>query len=180
MIQDEPMIITERLEIGDFVASNSWLDRFKRQHNIWNMAIAGEARGVSTETVESWNERAREITRGWKAENIWNLDETWRFWRDIPEKTRGEKVRRCTGVKQAQQRPAWAFFANAAGERKDPEVIGESGDPGCFENLKDGNRPYKYSYYVNREAWLSTEVMTDILSKLNRRLKRQTDFAFYG
>lgn len=103
MIQDEPRIITERLEIGDFVASNSWLDRFKRQHNIWNMAIAGEARGVSTETVESWNERAREISRGWTAENIWNLDETWRFWREIPEKTRGEKVRRCSGVKQAHK-----------------------------------------------------------------------------
>ena len=70
MLQEEAMIIAERLGIDDFVASNGWLDRFKRQHNICNMTIAGEAVDVRTETIESWNERAREITRGWKAENI--------------------------------------------------------------------------------------------------------------
>ena len=64
------MIIAEKLEINDLVACNGWLDRFKRQHNICSVAVAGEAEDRSTETVESWNERAREITRGWKAENI--------------------------------------------------------------------------------------------------------------
>lgn len=93
MLQEEAMIIAEKLEMNDFVASNGWLDRFKRQHNICNMAVAGEAGDVSTETVESWNERAREITRGWKAENIWNMDETGSFWRGLPEKTLSEKGR---------------------------------------------------------------------------------------
>ena len=37
------MIIAEKLEMNDFVASNGWLDRFKSQHNICNMAVAGEA-----------------------------------------------------------------------------------------------------------------------------------------
>lgn len=55
------MIIAEKLEMND------------------NMAVAGEAGDVSTETIESWNERAREITRGWKTENIWNMDETDSF-----------------------------------------------------------------------------------------------------
>jgi len=59
MLQEEAMIIAEKLEMNDFVACNGWLDRFKRQHNICNMAVAGEAGNVSTETVESWNERAR-------------------------------------------------------------------------------------------------------------------------
>ena len=92
------MIIAEKLEMNDFVVSNGWLDRFKRQHNICNMAVAGEAGDVSTETVESWNERAREITRGWKAENIWNMDETGSFWRGLPEKTLSENGRRCLVV----------------------------------------------------------------------------------
>lgn len=46
MLQEEAMIIAEKLEMND------------------NMAVAGEAGDVSTETIESWNERAREITRG--------------------------------------------------------------------------------------------------------------------
>ena len=48
MLQEEAMIIAEKLEMNDFVASNGWLDRFKRQHNICNMAVAGEAGDAST------------------------------------------------------------------------------------------------------------------------------------
>lgn len=51
-------------------------------------------------------------------------------------------------------------------------VILKSADPQCFKNLKDGSRPHKCSYYANKKAWMTTEVMTDILSKLNGRLKR--------
>ena len=37
------------------------------------MTVAEEAGDVRPETVESWNERAKEITRGWKAEDIGNI-----------------------------------------------------------------------------------------------------------
>ena len=164
MLQEEAMIIAEKPEMNDFFASNGWLDRFKRQHNICNMAVAGEAGDVSTETVESWNERAREITRGWKAENIWNMDETGSFWRGLPEKTLSEKGRRCTGGKQAKQRLTWAFFTNAAGEKEDPVVIGKSASPRCFKNLKSKHRPYNCSYFASKKAWVTTEVMTEVLS----------------
>ena len=60
---------------------------------------------MSTETIESWNDKARQITRGWKTENKWNMDETGRFWRGIPEKTLSKKGRRCTGGEQAKERP---------------------------------------------------------------------------
>ena len=49
------------------------------------MSVAGEKADVRTKTVESWCERAREITRGWKSENIWNMDETEVFWRGLLE-----------------------------------------------------------------------------------------------
>ena len=97
MLQEEAVIIAERLEIDDFVASNGWVDRFKQQHNICNMTVAGEAADVSIEIIESWNERAREITRGWKAEDIWNMDETGSFWCGLLEKTTSEKGKHCTG-----------------------------------------------------------------------------------
>ena len=37
------------------------------------MAIACEVGDVGGETIESWNERAREVTKGWKPENVWNM-----------------------------------------------------------------------------------------------------------
>ena len=68
--------------------------------------------------MESWNELAREITTGWNAHDVWNMDETGCFWRGLPEKTLHAKGGRCTGGKKAKQRLTWAFFVNAEDRRK--------------------------------------------------------------
>lgn len=57
------------------------------------MTVVGEAGDVNTETIESWNERVRKITRGWKAENISNMDETGSVWHGLSEKTLSKKGR---------------------------------------------------------------------------------------
>ena len=105
------------------------------------MSVAGEEADVRGETFESWHERAREITRGWKPENVRNMDETGAFWHGLPEKTLSEKGKRCMGGKKAKQRNTWDFFVNAAGEKEDPIVIGKYARPRCFKNLKDVKRP---------------------------------------
>lgn len=133
--------------------------------------VAGEAGDVSKETMESWNERAREITTGWNARNVWNMDEMGCFWGGLPEKTLEAKGRRCTGGKKAKQR--LTFFVNAEGEKEDPVVIGTSVSPRCFKNLQSPSRLYNFSYFANSKAWMNTEIMTTILSKLNRQLKRR-------
>ena len=172
MLQEEATLIAEKLQTIDFVASNGWLEKFKQKYSICNKMVAGEAGDVSKETMESWNERAREITTGWNAHDVWNMDETGCFWRGLPEKTLEAKGRRCTGGKKAKQRLTWAFFVNAEGEKEDPVVIGTSVSPRCFKNLQSPSRPYNCSYFANSKAWMNTEIMTTILSKLNRQLKR--------
>ena len=74
MLQEEAVLIAEKLGIFG-------LESFKKQHRICNMFVAEEEADVRGETVESWHERAREITRGWKPENFWNMGETEAFWR---------------------------------------------------------------------------------------------------
>ena len=170
MIQEEALLLAERLENKDFTASNGWLEKFKKQHNICIMTVAGEEGDVRPETVESWSERAREITRGWNKEDVWNMDETGSFWRGLPDKSLDERGKRCSGGKKAKQRNTWAFFVNAAGEKEDPIVIGKSAKPRCFKHLKDKTRPCKCSYFSNSKAWMNTDIMTVILFKLNRRL----------
>ena len=104
MLQEEAQVFAEKLQISGFAASNGWLESFKCQHNICNMTVAGEEGGVNPDTIQSWNERAREITRGWNPSDVWNMDETSRFWRGLPEKSLSEKGKRCSGGKKCKQR----------------------------------------------------------------------------
>ena len=69
MLQEEALLIAEKLGIIGFSASNSWLESFKKEHGICNRSVAEEA-DVRTETVKSWCEGVREITRGWNPENF--------------------------------------------------------------------------------------------------------------
>ena len=142
MLQEEAQIIAKKLEVSGFAASNGWLESFKRLHNICNMqTVAGEEGGVNPDTIQSWNERAREITRGWNPSDVWNMDQTGSFWRGLPEKSLSGKGKRCSGGKKCKQRNTWVFFVNAAGGKEQPIVIGKSEKPRCFKNLENKECP---------------------------------------
>ena len=70
LLQEEALILAEKMGIKRFAASNGWLESFKKQHNIHNMTVADEVGDVRDETIESWNERAREVTKGWKQAHL--------------------------------------------------------------------------------------------------------------
>ena len=105
------------------------------------------------------------------------MDETGCFWRGLPEKTLDAKGRQCTGGKKAKQRLTWAFFVNAEGEKEGPVVIGTSVSPRCLKNLQSPSRLCNCSYFANGKACMNTEIMTTILSKLNRQLRRSLSSA---
>ena len=173
MLQEEALLIAEKLGISGFAASNGWLESFKKQHNIHNMIKAGENGDLCEATIESWNEQVRQFIRGWKPEDVWNMDETGSFWRGLPEPSLTERGKRCSGGKQANERTTWAFFVNAAGGKEDPIVIGRYLKPHCFKNLNDSKRPYQCCYFANSKAWMTKEIMADVLSQLNETLIRK-------
>ena len=86
--------------MDDFKASNGWLGRWKKKHSLKKMTISGESGDASGCTVDSWKERLPEIITGYKVEDIWNLDESGVFWRPLPDKGFGQKVKECKGGKK--------------------------------------------------------------------------------
>jgi len=66
-----------------------------------------------------------------------------------------------------------AFFANAAGGKYAPIIIGKSASPHCFKGLKDKKMPHGLPYFFNPKAWMNTDIMESILAKLNRRLVKE-------
>ena len=75
---------------------------------------------------------------------------------------------------EAKERLKIALFVNAAGGKELPVVIGKSAKPGCFKGLKNIRKPAVVPYYSNKKAWMNTEVMNDILTAVNRRLKKES------
>ena len=104
------MKITGKLGVEGFAASNGWLESFKRTQNICTMSVTGEEGDVNSLTLESGKEKSRELIRGWKPENVWNIDETGCFWKSLPEVSLNKKGR-CSGGKQSKQRNTWAFLS---------------------------------------------------------------------
>ena len=173
LLQEEALEIAKALNIGDFHASNGWLEKWKKRYNIMHMNVAGEEGDVDKEVVNSWEERGRELVNDYKPEDVWNFDETGLMWRALPEKSLNEKRKRCRGGKNSKYRNTWAFFANAAGGKEDPIVIGKSAKPRCFKRLKNRTKPFKCSYFPNAKAWMRADILTQILNKLNNRLRQE-------
>ena len=55
MLQEDALLIAEKVRISGFTASNGWLQHFRQRYNLQKMANAGEDGDVSEETLESWN-----------------------------------------------------------------------------------------------------------------------------
>ena len=160
--------IAEKLSVANFKASNGWLDRWKKRYDIHRMKINGESGDVAGETVVSWRERIPELLHGYSAENVWNLDETGCFWRALPEHGFGTKASQCKGGKKAKQRFTIVFIANAAGEKESAIVIWNAAKPRCFKGIDVSKLPV--TYFSQRNAWMTGEILDEILTKLNHRL----------
>ena len=61
---------------------------------------------------------------------------------------------------------------NAAGGKETPILICSSKKPRCFTNLPDISRPCGADYFSNDKAWMKSDIMINVLTKLNNKLKR--------
>ena len=61
------------------------------------------------------------------------------------------------------------FLVNAAGDKELPIVTDRAASPRCFKRIKNKTR-LGIPYYSNAKAWMDSVIVSDILTKLNRRL----------
>ena len=173
MLQEEALMIACELRHNNFKASNGWLQSFKLRHNIKQLVVSGEAGDVREETVQAWRERLPTLVQRYAPQDIWNEDETACFFRALPERTLADAKTECKGGKKAKQRITLASIINGAGVKEIPIVIGKAASPRCFKGMRDKRNPLGVPYYSNRKAWMNSEIMLDVLSKVNRQLVRE-------
>ncbi|XP_068720564.1 tigger transposable element-derived protein 6-like [Montipora capricornis] len=156
-----------------FQGTSGWLEKWKRRHNIGQMNIAGEEDNVSPQTIDSWSETVKELTKGYSPRDAWNEDETGCFWKAMLEKSLSQKEKRCRGGKNSKQRITAAFFVNTEDEKEGLIVIGSSKLPRCSTRLPNPSYHYSAQYFSVEKAWMRTKIMVTILIRLNNSLKKE-------
>ena len=66
MIQERARLYAAKLSHEGFRASNGWLDRWQKRHNVRLATLSGEAADVNEEVVEDWGQRLESICRGYQ------------------------------------------------------------------------------------------------------------------
>ena len=172
MLQDQAAILASEMGHTDFCASNGWLRSFQQRHGIHHAVLSGEAADVDPNTVSDWSHRLPDICKGFAKEDIFNADETGLFYRTMPNKSMVLKGANTSNGKLAKERVTVLLAASAAGEKLKPLVIGKSANPRCFSRCKRDQLGVVYE--ANRKAWMTSEIFTRWLRRLNNQMSLQS------
>ena len=116
-------------------------------------------------------ERLSELVKGYSLEDVLNMDELELFFKTLPQKGLVEKGKKGRGGKQSKKRCTFALFVAANGSKVcDPIVAWRSKKPRCFKKFKNIYRPHGVHYFAIAKAWMTTEIMQDVLKILNKKM----------
>jgi len=158
--------IARSLGENEFSASEGWLESFKSRHNISTRVISGESANVNVEIEENWKANLASIMEGYEPENIFNMDETGYFFRELPNRSLAQKKAACKGGKMAKDRITVALTCSAVGEKLTPWVIGKSRKPRCLRGVNLDNVVYRSS----PKAWMVNPIFNEYLLTLNQKM----------
>ena len=170
LIKEKALKLVELMHIPDFIASDGWLDNFKKRNGITFKTVQDEAAGVDLQPLLEWQQQVLQpLLRQFSADDVFNLDETGLFWRLLPNKTMSFRGERCTGGKKSKHRITLLIGANMSGTEKFPLLaVGKSNRPRAFKNKEI---PVKYE--ANSKAWMTAKLFEDVLRAWDGRLGQQ-------
>ena len=151
--------------IAKFVASNGWLQKFKRRHNIAHVAMVGEKGSSDYAAAEKYVSDLRKhlIECNYLPQEVMeiliNIDECGLQWKSLPKKTYAVRGKPVKAKKLVKDRVTILVGAAMDGHKFKPLVIGKSLNPRCLKNVDRSTLPVHY--YANKSAWMDRDIMKD-------------------
>lgn len=157
------------LGFPNFKASDGWLTRFKSRHSILGKVLSGESASVDKTKVDEWKQQIPEVARGFKPDDIFNVDETGLFFKCLPTCTLAFKGEKCFGGKHSKERVTCLVGSNMTGSEKlKLLIIGKSKNPRCFNKIKS----LPVDYVANQRSWMTADLFTNWLLQLDAKFGR--------
>ncbi|GBN03409.1 Tigger transposable element-derived protein 4 [Araneus ventricosus] len=124
MLQQKAEDFAKELDSNsEFKSSNGWLENFKKRHNIFFRELCGESTSVDASSCEKRLSELPSLLRDYKADDVFNADETGLFFQCLPNKTAAFKGEERHGGKQGKIRVTVLLAANQSGKEKLPPLI---------------------------------------------------------
>ncbi|KAG0430420.1 Tigger transposable element-derived protein 6, partial [Dictyocoela muelleri] len=154
-------------ECNEFKASNGWLYRFKKRHNISLKQCSGESFSVQNQNYDGFINLLKEKIAEYGEKNVFNCDETALFYKLAPSKSLLCRVR--NGIKRYKDRITIMLACNMEGSEKiKPFVIGKFRNPRAFKNF---DKDFFCRYTHNKNAWMTSAEFNTWLFDWNSELR---------
>ena len=170
IIISDSILSTKALEFAflcneeKFKASARWVDNFKKQHNLKQYNMHGEAASIPLQDLDTIRENLGETLKSYASEDIFNCDETGLFWKMQPNYTifNGHVAR----TKQSKDHVTVLLTCNATGSKKMCLLfIHKYENPKALKNINKNILPV--NYYWNSKSWMQVSIWNEYLKKLN-------------
>lgn len=171
LVQTKAKEIAEKYGYQNFKASDGWLQKWRKRHNISFKCITGEVADANEEDATEFMRRIPSLLLDYQPEDVYNADESGLFFRALPDKTLAFKSEKCCGGKLAKERLTILFCANMLGGKEELLVIGKAARPRAFKNVVIKDLPAIWE--SNKKAWMTQDIMSRWLSQFDRKMGRQ-------
>ncbi|XP_015448017.1 zinc finger protein 28 homolog isoform X3 [Pteropus alecto] len=148
----------------EFIASSGWFKRFKNRYSLHNAKVSHESASADMKAAEEFLETLDKliIEGNYLPEQIFNMDETSLFWKQMPKRTFIHKeAKSIPGFKTFKDRITVLLGGNVAGYKLKPFVIWHSENPRAFKHISKHTLPVYYR--SNKKLWMTQLLFQDAL-----------------
>ncbi|XP_029656090.1 tigger transposable element-derived protein 6-like [Octopus sinensis] len=145
--------LSKKINYESFKASNGWLDRFKKRHELLFKTISGEKNSSDLSTVSNFFADYDNCLETVGSENIFNCDETALYIKRTPSKS-FVQFDKCNGIKMSKEKVTLLLCCNALGEKLKPLLIGKFKSPRCLKNFNAEDHGVLYA--ASKNSWMTS------------------------
>ena len=155
----------EQMNVENFIASDGWLDHWKKRFNVPFKTVSGESNACIDEMVTPREQTTLPtILSKYDLNKIYNVYEFGLFYRAQSNKSLHLKNENCVGGKHSKLCLTGLTAANAVREKLPLFVIGKSKKPRCFKHIK--HLPCRYC--SQKKCWMDSILFEEWAREVDR------------